>query len=275
MSEKRKKHNLKLYVILNIVSILILFFFYQIFLTFNSIQISKELIEDTEYREIISTNSSNNFTLNLTTKTKNISVLLTGDSIAYGVGASSINYSLHYHLLDYFKYNYNNYNIRVENRAKIGNKIDDLINQTQKNKRGEEEKYNITIIVIGSNDVLYFTPFSIFEENMKTVLKQYSNVSKDIVIIGPGRLYDTTGLPITLRLIYDKTSHYYSQIYKNLASENENIVYINPLNNSLNISSFNNTLAQDGIHPNNEGHKYWQEMIVQGIKKTQSHKIFE
>jgi hypothetical protein len=47
----------------------------------------------------------------------------------------------------------------------------------------------------------------------------------------------------------------------------DNVIYVNPFEHSSSREDYGYTLAADKFHPNDQGHKYWFDLIIQGLEK--------
>ncbi len=180
-----------------------------------------------------------------------LKVLVGGDSIATGVGATNAQTSTAGRLANYLaKSNY----VVFKNKATNGAKMADLLNETL-----PSEKQDLIILIVSSNDLLYLTNFKKFEMATKKVLEKYSKLTKKLIIIGPGRIDSCIAIPLPLRLIYKIQGPKYASIIKSQAKHYPNIVYLKP------DWPPQGTFSSDKFHPNDEGHKVWFERIKKAI----------
>ncbi len=178
-------------------------------------------------------------------------LIFLGDSVARGFGASDENKSVYGRIK-------NTLNITATNKAKNGNKMEDLINQSKKT--------NLTIAIIGSNDVFRFTSIRTFEQSTKQVFEQLHNNSKQTIIVGPGRIHEVSAIPIFLKPVYKHRAKQYEKIMQEEAKKYENIIHISPQQDH-DIGPYDDMEASDNFHPNDEGHRYWFDMVQLGLKK--------
>lgn len=189
-----------------------------------------------------------------------MNVLLAGDSISAGVGSSSFENSLAGRLVNEVS---KDNHVIFTNVAKSGNKMVDLLNASL-----PEQKQNLTIIFIASNDLFHFTSLKKFEQHTKSVLDRYSKISDKVILIGPADIGGATAIPLFLKPIYAMQWPKYAAIMKNVSSEYPNIQYINPIEYKDKLKEYGDTEAKDGFHPNDNGHRYWADIIF--IKITTS-----
>lgn len=180
-----------------------------------------------------------------------LKVLIGGDSIATGVGATSAQTSTAGRLANYLaKSNY----LIFKNRAANGAKIRNLLKETL-----PSEKQDLIILIVSSNDLLYFTNFKKFETDTKKVLEKYSKLTKKLIIVGPGRIDSCVAIPYPLKLIYKNRGSKYASVIASKTRYYPNIVYIKP------DWPPKGTFSSDKFHPNDEGHKVWFERIKKAL----------
>lgn len=178
-------------------------------------------------------------------------VFMRGDSIAAGVGASSFETSTPGRLANFLaKEN----NLIFVNEAESGTRMADLLDFPALN-----EKQDLIILVVSSNDLFHFTNLGDFKRSTEEVMEKYSKLGKKLVVIGPGRVSTAPALPLPLRLIYKIIRPNYVAIIAEAVSKHSNIVYVKPT------PPEKDTFASDKFHPNDEGHIIWFEGIKDAI----------
>lgn len=180
-------------------------------------------------------------------------VFIGGDSVATGVGASSFETSLAGRIANYLaqeKF------IILTNEAVNGSKMEDLTT-----RHVPSEKQDLIILVVSSNDLFHFTNLQKFEESTRKVLENYSKNANKLIIIGPGRVFDGGAIPLPLRLLYKIRSSKYEAVIGKYAKAHENVIHISPLNPPVDATKYKNSSAGDKFHPNDEGHRFWFDMI--------------
>ena len=223
-------------------------FLIDIIFMFYSLYQSSSLVQNTFTEEISYTHITND---------EEVRVLFLGDSLAEGVGASNIEYSAYGRFAGYLSHNFS---INFTNKAQTGNRVRDLIDINLTNN------YDLIIVLISSNDLFRFSSLTKFEDDLNTFISQVSDNGERIIIVGPGRVFETRALPFWSLPIYKYRSTKYSDIISNLVLDSSNIVYINPLDD-LKLNEYGKMEARDNFHPNDEGHRYWFDLIVLGWKE--------
>lgn len=246
-----KKRVLKLFflILFTIFIIDILFMIY-------SINVGRELSEIT-FTQTIETGelSSDSFHF-----------MLLGDSIAAGVGAENLSVSVYGRIIEYLslnnKDNEEDISMRFESNAVSGNRIEDVV----KDLKHIEEDIDLLVIIVSSNDVFQFTPLSSFESSVNELIELSTNISENIIFIGPGKVYDVSGISLLLKPLYRFRARQVSNVLEKKFEQYEQITYINPIREDIEEFNTINLESKDNIHPNNEGHRYWFELFRRGFE---------
>ncbi len=184
-------------------------------------------------------------------------LLIAGDSIAAGVGASGFESSAAGQLAAYFS---SDYHVVLTNIGETGDRMRNIAEKLLPSKR-----QNLTLLIVSSNDLLHFSSLENFESDANKALKKYSNISEDVIIIGPGDIAKTPPIPLILKPAYLIQGPKYEAVLKKAAGKYPNVRYISPLNPPLNPKDYEPNAAPDNFHPNDNGHKYWADMIKTAI----------
>jgi lysophospholipase L1-like esterase len=183
-------------------------------------------------------------------------LFIAGDSISAGVGASKIETSVAGRLAEHLSAKYR---VQVENIGIVGEQIENL-----KSRKLPEENQNLIILIISSNDLFHFTNLKEFEVDANTVIGRYSKLTNKLVLIGPGNIAEPAVIPLILKPIYAWKGPKYSQALSRAVKNCDNCFYVNPLEPPESLPNYGNTYAGDNFHPNDEGHRYWFDMIRLG-----------
>lgn len=176
-----------------------------------------------------------------------------GDSVGAGVGASSFDTSVAGRVAAY--YAKNNY-VHIINNSLNGSKMSSLVD-----KKIPSENQNLTLLIISSNDLFHFTNLGEFKKSTEKVLDKYIKNTDKLIIIGPGRVFDTTSLPFFIKPLYRLQGAKYAKIIESVSKKYPNVIYVNPQNVAVLQSQYGPTDAVDGFHPNDEGHRFWFDLI--------------
>ena len=185
-----------------------------------------------------------------------IKVFLAGDSVAAGVGASSFDTSIGGRLANSLAKN--NW-VTFTNVAVSGSRMADLTTVP-------EEKQDIIVLFIASNDLFHFTNLREFENSTTEALERYSKKAKKVILIGPADIGGATAIPLILKPVYAIQWPKYAAIMMTVAAKHSNVTYIYPADYKEKLQSYGHIEAIDGFHPNDNGHKFWAQLILSKIK---------
>ncbi len=104
-------------------------------------------------------------------------VLILGDSLAVGVGATDPKYSIAGRISKDYP------DISITNAAISGSRTIDVINQIN---NLEKKHFDLIIIQIGGNDVTHFTNLQQVTHNMEQIIKQAKGISPHILVWSSG-----------------------------------------------------------------------------------------
>lgn len=182
-------------------------------------------------------------------------IYATGDSVGAGVGATSFENSVVGRVANFMS---KNNKITLTNNSISGNKMKDIIGNSP------TKKQDIIILIIGSNDLFRFTNFADFRKNTKKVLSEYSPKAKTLIVIGPGRIFDADAIPLFMKPVYFILSKQYANIMEEESKKINNVIYVNPIDTKVS-GEYGFTGASDHFHPNDEGHRFWFDLIKQKL----------
>jgi lysophospholipase L1-like esterase len=240
-----------MWIFYSIIGILLCILLFNLAFGYYSLEQSKKLVEYNKEQKIFTFENQGE-------ENKTQYILLVGDSIAAGLGALDENKSLYYRLgMEFSK----NSKVILENQAVSGNKVHNVTAT-----KVQRKAYDKIIIIASSNDVFRNTPEEKFREDLIELFERYSKLSKQIVLVGPGKVYTTRGSLVWKKPFYYLRGKKYGAIVREIASKYEHVVHINPHDN-LDLPEYGNIQGIDNFHPNNEGHKYWFDMTILGLKE--------
>lgn len=183
-----------------------------------------------------------------------VKLFISGDSVAVGVGASSFETSVAGRIGSF--YAQKNY-VQFENQAISGARMANLLKMPL-----PQEKQDVLILIISSNDLFYFTPLDQFKISSQKVIQRYLPLTDKLIIVGPGRVFDGQAVPIPLQLVYKARASEYENILKDLSAKDQKIVYLDPIRTPTDNKKYGkNTNAEDKFHPNDAGYEYWFDLI--------------
>ncbi len=186
-----------------------------------------------------------------------LKVFLAGDSVAAGIGATSFNTSLGGRLANSLA---KDHHVIFTNAAVSGSRMSDLT-------AVPEERQDIIVLFIASNDLFHFTSLEKFEKSTEAALEQYSAQGKKVIIVGPADIGGATAIPLVLKPIYALRWPKYAAIMRTAAAKYPNVTYIYPAEYKEKLKTYGHTEAKDGFHPNDSGHKFWADVILSELKQ--------
>lgn len=190
----------------------------------------------------------------------NFKLFIAGDSVGAGVGASSFENSVAGRFGNHFA---KDNRVEFENISVSGNKVADVV------AGGEPaEKQNLIILIVSSNNLFRFTDLAQFKIDAAKLFAKFSPQTDKVLLIGPGRIFDSSAIPLFLRPIYKVRGEKYAKILREEAGKFENVIYVNPFEHQASAEHYGNTFATDKFHPNDSGHRFWFDLIREGLEKS-------
>lgn len=221
-------------MLLGVLCIIVLFLFIHVRYY---IHISKNLIKET----VKFSNESND-----TKKT----LLVLGDSTAYGVGASKTEDSLPALVASFVGATY------TENYSISGAKIENLESQIQKIKRNQ---YDLILLQIGANNIVARDDVDESSKKLEEKLQELQKLSKRVVLLTAGDVGGALAIPFPFRSYYKNLTLTYHEKFQALA-DRVGVTYVN-LYDEPSVDPFilqpEVYFAPDMFHPSSEGYKVW------------------
>lgn len=119
---------------------------------------------------------------------------------------------------------------------------------------------------MSSNNLFRLTNLNKFEKETAKLFEKYSPLAKKILLVGPGRVGDSKAIPFFLRPYYRFQGKKYAEIIKKEVKKFPNVTHINPQEKEASYEKYGYTLAADKFHPNDKGHEFWFDLIVEGLE---------
>lgn len=176
-----------------------------------------------------------------------------GDSVGAGVGASTFETSVVGRVAEYLS---RNRSVKLTNKSVSGYKMHDILKITPPSK-----KHDLILLIVSSNNLFRFTNLTDFKKDTEEVFKRYAPKADKIIIIGPGRIFDAGAIPLMLKPLYGFMGWKYAGIMRTESLKYKNIIYINPFETKMMKDNYQDTSASDHFHPNDEGHRFWFDLI--------------
>jgi len=229
--------------IIMLISVLVLYLIFQAFYTARFFKKSEELIAKPVLREKIIGD----------TKNPEFKLLVDGDSVGAGVGSSSFETSVAGRVAEFYA---GDYHVNFINNSVSGSRMATLVDRDL-----PKDKQDLILLIVSSNDLFHFSNLKEFKDATEKVLDKYSSNSAKLIIIGPGRVFDTGALPFFIKPVFRAKAPKYASIIAEIAKKHPNVVYVNPLNTKISRAEYGPSDASDRFHPNDEGHRFWFDLI--------------
>ncbi len=184
-------------------------------------------------------------------------IFLTGDSIGAGVGASSFETSVGGRVAGYFA---GERHVTFENKSVVGMKMRDLAKRDLPN-----EQQDLVVLIVSSNDLFRFANLDEFKVATKKVFENYSKIARRVIIVGPGRVFDSPAIPIVLRPVYRWQAEKYSSVIDDEIKKYENMFHVDPVHPPTGLEQVANWESVDKFHPGDSGHEYWFDLVKSAL----------
>lgn len=191
------------------------------------------------------------------TESGSVSMLVVGDSTAYGVGASVPEKSVPGLLARHI-------HASVENYARSGALTRAVPEQLSK---AQLKEYDIILIQIGANDVIFGTSLAAADESLREVLSVAKGKSKRVVILTAGDIGSARVFPWPFsKLISYRTRLLRERFMK--ASTELGVVYVDIYSRPDIFSTDpDRYYTPDGLHPSDGGYAYWFAIVREYVDK--------
>lgn len=193
-----------------------------------------------------------------------INVLVIGDSIAAGVGASDAESSVHYQFLAKLK----QYEIiTVENFSVSGSLIRDLKEQLD---RANGRRYNLILISSMANDVVEDTSIEKLKKDVETAISLAKTIGDRVIWFTPASMKTSYAAPYLIRLFWANRQE---KVAVEIAesSERKGIMFIDLIHSSLSENVAKNPkhyYAPDYFHPNDSAYAEAAEIMFEDSRET-------
>ncbi len=190
-----------------------------------------------------------NFTLG---KGEEYNMFVAGDSIGAGLGATKFETSVVGRVAGEIA---KKRTVKLTNKSVSGYRMVDIFKVAPPQK-----KQDLILLIIGSNDLFHFTGIESFKRNTRKILELYAPLANKLIIVGPGRIFDAGAIPLVLKPIYKVRAPLYANVMNQEAGKFKNVVYVNPIEANFH-DNYGPTGSVDHFHPNDEGHRFWFDLI--------------
>jgi lysophospholipase L1-like esterase len=185
------------------------------------------------------------------------SVLVLGDSTAFGVGAKDPRESLPGRIAKLLS-------ASVENLSKSGADVDAVAEQLSKASRG---RYDMILIQAGGNDIVGIGNLEAVEERMDSVLVRAAEKTDRVVFLTAGKVGKAPLFPLSLGWVLTLRAADLRRRFSNLA-DRRNALYIDIYGAPDKFSEDpTRYYAADEFHPSGDGYGLWFEIVRPALEK--------
>jgi len=173
------------------------------------------------------------------------SILVLGDSLAYGVGASSQDTSFAGRLAEHYR------DSSITNKAEIGETVGSLKDTIDEKIT---DKYEIIFIIVGGNDIMRMH-INIFNSanDIKPIVDTASQHADKIVLVTTGNFNYVSLQPWILKSVFNKRADILRQAALKLEADYPSYSYIDFYAASMDEEEYKSYEASDGYHLNDAG----------------------
>ena len=188
-------------------------------------------------------------------KDSRFKVLFAGDSTAVGTGLLDNSQStaglLRKDLPDFDVENYSRNGLRLKWMI-------DILNTLQ------GRKFDLAVLQIGANDILFFTPIQEIRDDQARVLNLTKNIAQRIIILHSGDIGQSPLFIWPFSWIYTWRSLKVREIYSHRQDDRVSYIDLYALNKG---KSYSGCYARDNLHLNKKGYAIWYGYIKNRLQE--------
>lgn len=195
------------------------------------------------------------------TGAKGRDVLVLGDSVAVGTGATSSEASF----IGLVGEDFSEYNF--ENVAFNGAKIADIESQLSHAKK---DRYDRVILLVGGNDTLYFTSISDMESGLDVVLPQLGEIADRVVLMNGLRAGRFHIFPYIFQDLYISRTRNVQQLYRDIEKKYDFVDYFDmsvSVEEDVFVTKRDEMHSEDRFHPSDAGYRVWFDDFIVFLKE--------
>ncbi|MGB6057649.1 MAG: SGNH/GDSL hydrolase family protein [Microthrixaceae bacterium] len=126
---------------------------------------------------------------------------------------------------------------------------------------------DVAIVAVGSNDALHGTPQRRFTERLDQVVTALGSSVPTVAVANIGDLGNIARIPPPLRSILRVRSRIICRAIERVAAAHDQVVLLDVTPSNLHFRD-KTIFAEDLFHPNAEGHSYWANAALPGLRKA-------
>lgn len=188
------------------------------------------------------------------------SVLIIGDSVSYGVGASSPENSFP----GYIGQAYPNW--EIVNRSKSGREISEALEVLHSIYRSD---WDLIILQISGNDIFHLNSLEQSKTDLRLLFQAAKDKAEQVIYVTTGSIGHAPLIPQPFDWLYSMISKKYIDQYVAIAEENNVMVVNNYRNRRDDIfeSDPDKYYSADKFHPSSAGYKVWFHNLDQVLSE--------
>lgn len=184
-------------------------------------------------------------------------ILVLGDSTAYGTGAGTSTFSIAGRLgVDFPQYT-------ILNWSKNGRTINGL-----RDALPENGDYEMVLLQIGGNDILRQRDVAVVEEELREIVATLSPQTEHLVMMCCGNVGGAAAFSGERAATYEALTREYRDMFKRVAAETKLQyvdLFLEPEDDVI-AQQPDRYLASDGLHPSDEGYGLWYSSLYEQVK---------
>lgn len=188
------------------------------------------------------------------------SVLFIGDSTVVGTGATNKVYSTAGRLgADFLEFS-------ITNQGVNGALVSDLEAQLD---AVADQNFDIIVMQVGGNDVVYFTEWKAFEKSLASLLQKARKKSDRVIMLSSGDIGASPIWPAGVGWIFTSRTKKAREILLENTVAYE-VSFVDLLTNGVNAEFATDPLkyhAGDSFHPSDEGYGLWYQALRLNLKR--------
>ncbi|NBV76823.1 SGNH/GDSL hydrolase family protein [bacterium] len=187
-----------------------------------------------------------------------ISLLVLGDSTAYGVGASAPDKSVPGRLADFL-------NGSVENYARSGALTREIRDQFLQSQRS---RYDLVLIQVGANDVMFGKSLESAARSLQETIRLVHSKSERVLVLTAGDIGLAEIFPWPLSTIFSYRTRILREAFKRVCVEEKAVyvdIYAQP---DIFGTAPHKYYAKDGLHLLDSGYEYWFDIVRGYVEKN-------
>lgn len=158
------------------------------------------------------------------------------------------------------------YRVVLRSYAVGGSRARDVL--VEQVPRAETTRHDLTVVSVGSNDILRMTPLWQLERRIDEIVKRMQRVSRSVILFGVGDLGSIPRLPPPVDILASGSGHVADWVHRRVAERN-GVAKIDQW--GLTTEAFNSGLhmfSADLFHPSPFGHLAWADALMPTIENT-------